>query len=246
MQFFYSFGKYLLLLRDTFKRPLNFKYFVKQVMTEVDAIGLNSLGIVSIISVFIGAVLVIQTGYQMESPLIPAYTLGYGIRESIILEFSPTIVSLILAGKIGSSIASQIGTMRVTEQIDALDIMGVNSANFLILPKIIAGLMTFPFIVTISMIVSITGGYFAAVLWGISTSTDFISGLNYWFVPFEIAYAIIKATFFSFLITSISAFHGYYAKGGAIDVGKSSTKAVVYSSIALLLSNLIITKLILG
>lgn len=246
MQFFYFFGKYLLLLKDAFKRPLNHRYFIKQVITEIDAIGLNSLGIVSIISIFIGAVLVIQTGYQMQNPLIPAYTLGYGIRESIILEFSPTIVSLILAGKIGSSIASQIGTMRVTEQIDALDIMGVNSANFLILPKIIAGLMTFPFIVTISMIVSITGGYFAAVLWGISTSTDFISGLNYWFVPFEIAYAIIKATFFSFLITSISAFHGYYASGGAIDVGKSSTKAVVYSSIALLLSNLIITKIILG
>ena len=246
MSFFFHFGKYILLLKDTFKRPLNHRYFFKQVVLEVDAIGLNSLGIVSIISVFIGAVLVIQTGYQMQNPLIPAYTLGYGLRESVILEFSPTIVSLILAGKIGSSIASQIGTMRVTEQIDALDIMGVNSANFLILPKIVAGILTFPFIVTISMIVSIIGGYAAAVMWGISTSVDFISGLNYWFIPFEIIYAIIKATFFSFLITSISAFHGYYASGGAIDVGRSSTKAVVYSSIALLLSNLIITKIILG
>jgi len=235
-----------MLLKETFKRPLNHRYFFRQVVTEVDAIGLNSLWIVSIISVFIGAVLVIQTGYQMQNPLIPAYTLGYGLRESVILEFSPTIVSLILAGKIGSSIASQIGTMRVTEQIDALDIMGVNSANFLILPKIIAGLLTFPFIVTISMMVSIAGGYLAAVMWGISTSVDFIAGLNYWFVPFEIVYAILKATFFSFLITSVSAFHGYYASGGAVDVGKSSTKAVVYSSIALLLSNLIITKIILG
>ncbi len=246
MNFFYHFGKYLILLKDTFKRPLNHRYFLRQLVSEIDAIGLNSLGIVTIISVFIGAVLVIQTGYQMQNPLIPAYTLGYGLRESVILEFSPTIVSLILAGKIGSSIASQIGTMRVTEQIDALDIMGVNSANFLILPKILAGIFTFPFIVIISMIVSITGGYLAAVMWGISTSIDFISGLNYWFVPFEIAYAILKATFFSFLITSISAFHGYYASGGAVDVGKSSTKAVVYSSIALLLSNLIITKIILG
>jgi len=246
MNFFYHFGKYLILLKDTFKRPLNHRYFLRQFVSEIDAIGLNSLGIVTIISVFIGAVLVIQTGYQMQNPLIPAYTLGYGLRESVILEFSPTIVSLILVGKIGSSIASQIGTMRVTEQIDALDIMGVNSANFLILPKILAGIFTFPFIVIISMIVSITGGYLAAVMWGISTSIDFISGLNYWFVPFEIAYAILKATFFSFLITSISAFHGYYASGGAVDVGKSSTKAVVYSSIALLLSNLIITKIILG
>jgi phospholipid/cholesterol/gamma-HCH transport system permease protein len=215
-------------------------------VNEIDAIGINSLGIVSIISTFIGAVLVIQAGYQMENPLIPAYTLGYGIRESIILEFAPTIVSLILSGKIGSSIASEIGTMRVTEQIDALDIMGVNSANFLVLPKIIAGLLSFPFIVLISMMIGISGGYFAAVLWGISSSSDFISGLNYWFVPFEIVYSVIKATFFSFLIVSISSYYGYYAQGGALDVGKASTKAVVYGSIAILLSNLVITKLILG
>ncbi len=222
MNFFYHFGKYLILLKDTFKRPLNHRYFLRQLVSEIDAIGLNSLGIVTIISVFIGAVLVIQTGYQMQNPLIPAYTLGYGLRESVILEFSPTIVSLILAGKIGSSIASQIGTMRVTEQIDALDIMGVNSANFLILPKILAGIFTFPFIVIISMIVSITGGYLAAIMWGISTSMDFISGLNYWFVPFEIAYAILKATFFSFLITSISAFHGYYLGHISSSSGKLS------------------------
>lgn len=232
-------------MKNAFSKPLNFRYFSKQIGAEIDAIGFNSLGIVSIISVFIGAVLVIQAGYQMENPLIPAYTLGYGVRESIILEFSPTIVSLILAGKIGSSIASQIGTMRVTEQIDALDIMGVNSANFLILPKIVAGLITFPFIVIISMMIGIIGGYAAAVLWGITTSNDFIAGLNYWFVPFEITYAVIKATFFSFLIVSISSFYGYFASGGALDVGKASTKAVVYSSIAILLSNLILTKLIL-
>jgi phospholipid/cholesterol/gamma-HCH transport system permease protein len=233
-------------MKNTFSKPLNHRYFFKQIVTEIDSIGINSLGIVSIISVFIGAVLVIQAGYQMQNPLIPSYTLGYGVRESIILEFSPTIVNLILAGKIGSSIASQLGTMRVTEQIDALDIMGINSASFLILPKIIAGLFFFPFIVIISMVIGITGGYLAAIMWGIATSQDFIAGLNYWFIPFEIVYAIIKATFFSFLIISISAFHGYYAKGGAIDVGKASTKAVVFSSIAILLSNLIITKIILG
>lgn len=233
-------------MKNTFSKPLNHRYFFKQIVTEIDSLGINSLGIVSIISIFIGAVLVIQAGYQMQNPLIPAYTLGYGVRESIILEFSPTIVNLILAGKIGSSIASQLGTMRVTEQIDALDIMGINSASFLILPKIIAGLFFFPFIVIISMAIGITGGYLAAIMWGITTSQDFIAGLNYWFIPFEIVYAIIKATFFSFLIISISAFHGYYAKGGAIDVGKASTKAVVFSSIAILLSNLIITKIILG
>jgi len=246
MNFFFNFGRYILLMKNTFSKPLNHRYFFKQIVTEIDSLGINSLGIVSIISIFIGAVLVIQAGYQMQNPLIPAYTLGYGVRESIILEFSPTIVNLILAGKIGSSIASQLGTMRVTEQIDALDIMGINSASFLILPKIIAGLFFFPFIVIISMAIGITGGYLAAIMWGITTSQDFIAGLNYWFIPFEIVYAIIKATFFSFLIISISAFHGYYAKGGAIDVGKASTKAVVFSSIAILLSNLIITKIILG
>ena len=233
-------------MKSTFSKPLNHRYFFKQLLSEINEVGVNSLGIVSIISVFIGAVLVIQAGYQMQNPLIPAYTLGYGVRESIILEFSPTIVSLILSGKIGSSIASQIGTMRVTEQIDALDIMGVNSANFLILPKIIAGLLVFPFIVAISMMIGISGGYLAAMLWGISSSVDFVAGLNYWFMPFEVAYAIIKATFFSFLIISISSFYGYYAKGGAEDVGRASTKAVVYGSVAILLSNLIITKLILS
>ncbi|RLD39996.1 MAG: ABC transporter permease [Bacteroidetes bacterium] len=246
MNFFFNFGRYILLMKNAFGKPLNHRYFFKQIVIEIDSLGVNSLGIVSIISVFIGAVLVIQTGYQMQNPLIPAYTLGYGVRESIILEFSPTIVNLILAGKIGSSIASQLGTMRVTEQIDALDIMGINSASFLILPKIIAGLFFFPIIVIFSMSIGITGGYLAAIMWGISTSQDFIAGLNYWFIPFEIVYAIIKATFFSFLIISVSAYHGYYAKGGAVDVGKASTKAVVYSSIAILLSNLIITKIILG
>lgn len=246
MQFFYNFGRYFLLMKSTFGRPLNHRYFFKQLLAEINEIGINSLGIVTIISVFIGAVLVIQAGYQMQNPLIPAYTLGYGVRESIILEFSPTIVSLILSGKIGSSIASQIGTMRVTEQIDALDIMGVNSANLLILPKIIAGLLVFPFVTSISMMIGIGGGYLAAILWGISSSVDFIAGLNYWFVPFEVTYALIKATFFSFLIISISSFYGYFAQGGAEDVGRASTKAVVYGSVAILLSNLIITKLILS
>ncbi len=246
MELFYNIGRYILLMRQSFQRPLNHRYFVRQVLNEIEAIGFSSLGIVSIISVFIGAVLVIQAGYQMQNPLIPGYTLGYGVRESIILEFAPTIVSLILAGKIGSSIASQIGTMRVTEQIDALDIMGVNSASFLILPKIVAGLISFPFIVVISMFIGISGGYTSAVLWEISSSTDFIAGLNYWFIPYEILYAIIKATFFSFLIVSISAYYGYYTKGGANDVGRSSTKGVVFASVAILLSNLVLTKLLLS
>lgn len=246
MNFFTLLGKYILLMKRTFGRPLNHRYFFRQLVNEIASIGLSSLGIVFIISSFMGAVLVIQAGYNMENPLIPAFTLGYGIRESLILEFSPTIVSLILAGKIGSSVASQIGTMRVTEQIDALEIMGVNSANFLILPKIIAALFSFPFLIVISMMVGMGGGYFAATLWDIASSTDFIAGLNYYFVPFEIVYAIIKSLVFAFIIISVSSFYGYYAKGGAEDVGRGSTHAVVYSSISILLMNLLLTKIILG
>lgn len=246
MNFFTLFGKYLLLMKRSFGKPLNHRYFLKQVVNEISSIGMSSLGIVFIISLFMGAVLVIQAGYNMENPLIPSFTIGYGVRESLILEFSPTIVSLILAGKIGSSIASQIGTMRVTEQIDALDIMGVNSASFLIMPKIIAALLSFPFLISISMMVGIGGGYAAAMIWNIVSSNDFIAGLNYYFVPFEIVYAFIKSSVFAFIIVSVSAFYGYYAQGGAEDVGKASTRAVVYSSIAILLMNLFLTKLILG
>ena len=246
MNFFTLFGKYLLLMKRAFGKPLNHRYFLRQLVNEISAIGVSSIGIVFIISSFMGAVLVIQTGYNMDSPLIPLFTIGYGVRESIILEFAPTIVSLILAGKIGSSISSQIGTMRVTEQIDALEIMGVNSANHLILPKIIAALFSFPFLISISMMIGMGGGYAAAVIWNIVSSNDFISGLNYAFVPFEIIYAIIKSIVFGFIIVSVSSFYGYYAKGGAEDVGRASTKAVVSSSITILVMNLVLTKLILG
>jgi len=246
MNFFTLLGKYLLLMKRAFGRPLNHRYFFRQVINEISSIGMSSLGIVFIISLFMGAVLVIQAGYNMENPLIPAFTLGYGVRESLILEFSPTIVSLILAGKIGSSVASQIGTMRVTEQIDALEIMGVNSANFLIMPKIIAALLSFPFLIAISMMVGMGGGYIAAMIWNITSSNDFIAGLNYYFVPFEITYAMIKSLVFAFIIVSVSSFYGYFAHGGAEDVGRASTRAVVYSSIAILLMNLFLTKIILG
>ncbi len=246
MNFFEEIGRYLMLVKASLGKPQSFKYLRKQVVEEIMLIGMNSIFIVLIISSFMGAVLVIQAGYNIENPLIPAYTIGYGVRESIILEFSPTIVTLILAGKIGSSIASHIGTMRVTEQIDALDIMGLNSASHLILPKLIAALFSFPFLIIISMFTGIAGGYVAAIVWNIVSSNDFIQGLNYWFIPFEITYAIIKTSVFAFLIVTISAFFGYYVKGGALEVGKASTKSVVFSSIAILLANLIITKMILA
>ena len=245
MDFFSGFGRYLQLLYAAFSRPQSGKYFRKQLVEELSLIGLNSLGIVLIISIFMGAVLVIQAGYNLENPLIPRFTIGNGVRESLILEFSPTIVSLILAGKIGSSISSQIGSMRVTEQIDALEVMGVNSASHIILPKIIASLISFPFLITISMITGMLGGYAAAVIWDIVSSTNFILGLHLYFYPFEIAYALIKTVVFAFLIVTISSYWGYNVKGGALAVGKSSTKAVVYSSIAILLANVLITKMIL-
>lgn len=245
MDFFTSFGDYLKLLWHSLGRPQSGRYFRKQLVEELSLIGLNSLGIVLIISVFMGAVLVIQAGYNLQNPLIPRFTIGNGVRESLILEFSPTIVSLILAGKIGSSISSQIGSMRVTEQIDALNIMGINSASHIILPKIIAALLSFPFLILISMITGMLGGYFAAVIWDIVSSTDFELGLHLYFYPFEIAYALIKTVVFAFLIVTISSYHGYNVKGGALAVGKSSTKAVVYSDIAILLANVLITKLIL-
>lgn len=246
MNFFTTFGSYLRLIYASFGKPQSHKYFRKQLIEEISMIGLNSLGIVMIISVFMGAVLVIQAGYNIENPLIPRYTIGYGVRESLILEFSPTIVCLILAGKIGSSISSQIGSMRVTEQIDALEIMGINSASHIILPKLIAALISFPFLIIISMMTGMLGGFGAAVAWNIVSTTDFIAGMHYYFYPYEILYALSKTVVFAFIIVSISSYWGYNVQGGALAVGKSSTKAVVYSDIAILLMNLILTKLILG
>lgn len=245
MNFFTSFGEYLRFILLSLGRPQNGKYFRKQLVEEVGLIGLNSLGIVLIISVFMGVVLVLQAGYNLQNPLIPRFTIGNGVRESLILEFSPTIVSLILSGKIGSSIASQIGSMRVREQIDALDIMGINSSSHLVLPKIIASLLSFPFLITISMIMGMIGGYGAAVIWDVVSSTDFILGLHLYFYPFEIIYALVKTVIFAFLIVTISAYQGYFVKGGSQAVGKASTRAVVYSNITILLANVLITKLIL-
>jgi len=212
---------------------------------EIDSIGLSSIGIVALMSVFMGAVIALQTASNMDSPLLPAYTVGFTARQSIILEFSPTIIALILAGKVGSNIASEIGTMRVTEQIDALDIMGVNSAAYLVLPKVLAGLFIFPFLIMISMFLGIFGGWFICISTGVVSSNDYIYGIQYDFKPFDVFYALIKTVIFAFIITSISSYHGYFAKGSALEVGRSSTKAVVYSSILILIFNYIVTQLLL-
>ncbi len=234
------------MLRRAFSKPEKFKLYFKQIIYEVDNLGVGSLGIVAIISVFMGAVITIQSAFGFESPWIPLYAVGVASRDTLILEFCPTIVSLILAGKVGSNIASELGTMRVTEQIDALEIMGINSSGFLILPKIVAAVFINPFLVTISMFLGLMGGYSTSIFTNAVTSYEFVYGITYDFRPFNVTCALIKTVVFAFIITSVSAYHGYYTQGGALEVGKSSTKAVVYSSIIILLFNVIITQLLLS
>lgn len=219
--------------------------FRQQVIREIDSLGISSVGIVSIISFFMGAVIAIQMAANIDSPLIPMNTVGYATRQSVILEFSPTVIALILAGKVGSSIASEIGTMRVSEQIDALEIMGVNSASYLILPKIVAALLIFPLLTVLSMILGIVGGYIACISTGLLHTTTYVEGITMDFKTFHFIYALVKSVFFAFIITSISSFRGYYADGGSREVGVASTKAVVNSSISILLWNFILTRIFL-
>ena len=239
------FGLYFIMMKKVMSMPEKWSAFRSQLVLELEKVGINSIGIVIFISFFVGGVVSIQTALNLESPLLPKYLIGLASRDSLILEFSPTMISLILAGKVGSSIASEIGSMRVSEQIDALEIMGVNSASFLILPKIIASLFFFPFLVILSMGIGMIGAWVGALSVDITTS-DFLSGLRYEFVSYYITYAIIKTIFFAFIVSSISSYFGYHVKGGSIAVGKSSTDAVVYSSIVILVFNFILTKLILA
>ena len=239
-------GRYTLLIIRAFSRPEKHRMYYIQTIREMEVLGINSTGIVAIISFFMGAVITIQTAYNTESPLFPTYLIGLAARDSILLEFSSTIVALILAGKVGSSIASEIGTMRVTEQIDALEIMGVNSASYLILPKIVALVIISPFLSILSMVVGIFGGWIAGVSVGIISTPDYVFGIQYAFIPYYITYSLIKSVVFAFIITSVSSYHGYYTKGGALEVGQSSTMAVVHSSVVILLFNLILTQVLLS
>lgn len=245
MTLLFHIGRYFLLLGQVFGRPERLSIYRKRVIEEVDLLGVKSLGIVALLSAFMGAVITIQTKTNIDSPLIQAWVVGFATRQSTILEFSPTIISLILAGKVGSNIAAEIGSMRVKEQIDALDIMGVNSAGYLILPKIIAAVVFNPFLIIISMFLSIFGGWLAGVQTGIVASADFIQGIQMGFKPFHVTYAIIKTVVFAFIITTVSAYQGYYTRGGTREVGISSTRAVVYSDVVILFTNLILTQLLL-
>jgi phospholipid/cholesterol/gamma-HCH transport system permease protein len=238
------FGEYIILMGKTFKRPENLKQYFKAFMRDLELLGLNSLGIVTIISLFVGAVVTIQTAYNLDDPLIPDYYVALATRESIILEFSPTIVSLILAGKVGSNIASTLGSMRVSEQIDALEIMGINPASYLILPKIVALILFNPILIILSMFLGILGGFIAANF-GIVAPDDYILGVQTGFKPFYVTYSLIKTVVFAFLITTISAFYGFYVKGGAVEVGINATKAVVTSSVAIIVANYMLTQILL-
>lgn len=243
---FYYVGEYFILMGKVFAKPEKPKIYYRQFVKEVVKLGIGSLGIVAIISAFMGAVITIQTAYDIENPFLPKYLIGVTARDSILLEFSSTMVALILAGKVGSSIASELGTMRITEQIDALEIMGVNSAGYLILPKICAAVFFNPFLALLSMSIGIFGGWAVGTFLGVITTEQYILGIRYAFNAFYITYGVIKTIVFAFIITSISSYYGYNATGGSIEVGQSSTRAVVYSSVIILMFNLILTQLLLS
>jgi phospholipid/cholesterol/gamma-HCH transport system permease protein len=242
----HKFGQYVILMLRTLTVPERWNVFFKQTIKEIYKLGVDSLWIVIFISTFIGAVITIQVSLNIQSPLIPDFTVGYIAREVILLEFSSTIMCLILAGKVGSNIASELGTMRVTEQIDALEIMGVNSANYLILPKIVAFVAFIPVLVIISMVSGIIGGYIIASFSGIITIAKYEYGLRYWFVSFYIGYSIVKSMIFAFIISSVASYFGYHVKGGALQVGKASTDSAVMSSVLILTFDLILTQLMLA
>lgn len=246
MTFFTDFGRYLLMLKGMFTKPENHKMYWKEFMHQCSDIGIGSLGIVAIISVFIGAVSAVQTAYQLVSPIIPKETIAQIVRDTVILEFAPTLVCIVLAGVIGSKIASELGNMRVSEQIDALEIMGINTKAYLIFPKILAALITIPLLVVISMVLGIWGGRLASTATGILSGDLFDRGLLLSFVPYNVTFALIKSYTFAFIISSIPAYFGYYVKGGALEIGRNSTKSVVVSCIMLLFADYVLTQLLLN
>jgi len=239
-------GTYFILMKRTFGQPEKHSILYRQVMREIEKVGINSFGIVVVISLFVGAVITIQTNFNIQNPLLPAYLVGVTVRDSLLLEFSSTMMALILAGKVGSSIASELGMMRITEQIDALEVMGINSASYLIMPKMIAAVVFFPILCLLSIIVGLFGGYLACALAGVMPPTDYLEGIQYDFRSYYISYALTKTVFYALIIISVSSYFGYHVKGGAVEVGRSSTKAVVQSSILILMANLILTRTILS
>ena len=238
-------GLYFMMIKGVFIKPTKTSVLRNLVLKEIDDLIIGSLGIVCFISFFVGGVVAIQTALNMDNPILPKSLIGFASRQSIILEFAPTFISIIMAGKVGSFITSSIGTMRVTEQIDALEVMGINSLNYLVFPKIIA-MLFYPFVIAIAMFLGILGGYTAAVLGGFATGDQFIQGLQEDFIPFQLVYAFLKTFVFALLLATIPSFFGYYMKGGALEVGKASTTSFVWTSVFIILSNYVITQLLLS
>ncbi|GAB2538372.1 MlaE family ABC transporter permease [Rufibacter soli] len=240
-----TFGAFLLFLSTLVKRGESFKILFNRVIDEAILIGIDSIFIVGVVSSFIGAVTCVQISYNLTNALIPNSTIGFMVREMTILELAPTITSIVLAGKVGSNMASGLGTMRITEQIDALEVMGINSASYLVLPKIIASLLVFPMLVIISMFLSILGGYLAGTLSGALSGQEYIVGLRTSFIPYNITFALIKSFVFAFLISTISSYQGYFTSGGALEVGRASTNAVTSSVIAVLIADYVCAQVLL-
>ena len=238
-------GRYFLMWKEIFNKPTKWSVMKGLLLKEIDDLIIGSLGIVAFISFFVGGVVAIQTALNLTNPLIPKYLIGFATRQSVILEFAPTFISIIMAGKVGSFITSSIGTMRVTEQIDALEVMGINSLNYLVFPKFIS-LMLYPFVISIAMFLGIIGGMAACVYGGFSTLEDYITGIQSDFITFHIVYAFIKTFVFAFLLATIPSYYGYFMKGGAFEVGKASTTSFVWTSVAIILVNYILTSILLG
>ena len=237
-------GSYFLMLSKVFTRFSRWSVMKDLIIREVDSLIIRSVGIVSFISFFVGGVVAIQTALNLTNPLLPKNLIGFATRQSIILEFAPTFISVIMAGKVGSYITSSLGTMKVTEQIDALKVMGINTYNYLIFPKVIA-MLFYPFIITISMFLGIFGGYMASIYGGFCTSSEFVEGIQLEFIPYHVSYAFVKTSFFAFILATVPSYHGYFLKGGALDVGKASTTSFVWTSLIIIITNYIITQLLL-
>jgi phospholipid/cholesterol/gamma-HCH transport system permease protein len=238
--FLYHFGRYVLLMRSTLSRPEKFAMYWKETMRQMNDIGIGSLIIVGLIAVFIGAVTATQFAYQLQDSFVPRYYIGYIVRDSTIIELAPTITCLVLAGKVGSNIAAEIGGMRQKEHIDAMDIMGVNTAAYLILPKVIAAMVVIPMLVCLAAIVSIMGGYISSVATGLITDAEYVQGVRSFFEPYYVFMMFVKAVVFAFILTTVPCYQGYYVRGGSVELGQASTQAVVYSDIIILLSDYLI------
>jgi len=233
------------MINKMFHKPTKWSVMKRLILKDIEDLVINSLGIIAFVSFFIGGVITIQTALNMENPLLPNYLVGFATRQSIVLEFAPTIISIIMAGKVGSFITSSIGSMRVTEQIDALEVMGINPLNYLVFPKAVA-MLVYPFIISISMFVGVLGGLIACIFGGYSSVDDFIAGVQMDFIPFHMAYSFIKTFIFAFILATIPSFHGYYMRGGALEVGKASTTSFVWTSVSIILINFILTQMLLS